>query len=353
MSDDRSTKLTAAQRGMVRCAAAAGLFGATTPLASRLAHHTSAPMLAGLLYVGAALAVAPIAVRRSVETAAVRRGIGRLGLAVVAGGLVGPLLLTAGLVRTPAATASLLLNLELVATVLLAAVLFREHLGARVVQGTLAVLSAGVLLVWTDVPDLRVGALFIVGACACWGLDNCVTADLDEIRPEHITLAKGVIAGTTNVVLGLALGGSIPSASVIAAALLVGALGYGASITLWVAGARDIGAARGQLVFSAAPFVGVLVAWLALGDAVRAAEAVAMVIAVFGVSRVLGSQHDHPHRHEAVEHDHEHAHDDGHHDHPHSDLAPGVRHAHRHRHDPVAHAHPHVPDLQHRHAHPG
>ena len=123
-------------RGVARCAAAAVLFGATTPLAARLAQDTAAPVLAGLLYVGAALAVAPIVGRRRLDPAAARRGLGRLSIAVVAGGFLGPILLAAGLARTPAATASLLLNLELVATAVLAAILFHEHIGRRVAVGT-------------------------------------------------------------------------------------------------------------------------------------------------------------------------------------------------------------------------
>jgi len=330
---------------------AAVLFGATTPLVARLADDTSAPVLAGLLYVGAAIAVAPFAVRRRIDRGASRRGLGRLGVAVGAGGFLGPLLLTAGLARTPAATASLLLNLELVATAILAALLFHEHIGRRVGVGTVAVVAAGAVLVWTGAPDPRVGALYIVGACMCWGLDNCVTADLDEIAPEHITVAKGVVAGGTNLILGAALGASMPSAALVLAALGLGALGYGVSITLWVSGAREIGAARGQLVFSTAPFVGVLVAWLALGDPVRRVELVALVLAAFGVSRVVGSGHLHEHPHEALRHEHEHAHDDGHHDHPHPGSLPALRHAHVHEHEQLAHAHPHVPDLHHRHAH--
>lgn len=338
-----------ARRGVLRCAAAAVLFGATTPFASRLAGETSAPMLAGLLYVGAAMAVAPIAARRRVAPVAMRRALGRLSVAVVAGGFLGPLLLTAGLARTPAATASLLLNLELVATTVLAAVLFHEHIGRRVGTGALAVVAAGAVLAWNGSPEPRLGALLIAGACLCWGLDNCVTAELDEIAPEHITVAKGVIAGGTNLLIGVALGAALPSVGVLVAALTVGAFGYGASITLWVAGARDIGAARGQLVFASAPFVGVAVAWVALGDPIRTAEVLALGLAAFGVSRVLGSHHVHEHRHDAIEHDHEHGHDDGHHDHRHA--GPPVRHSHRHRHEPLRHAHPHVPDLHHRHAH--
>lgn len=328
------------------------LFGATTPLAARLADDLSAPALAGLLYLGAAIAVAPVAAHRPMDRSAARRGLGRLAVAVGAGGFLGPLLLVAGLARTPPATASLLLNLELAATTVLAALLFREHIGRRVGLGTAWVVAAGVVLVWGGAPEPRLGALLIVGACLCWGLDNCVTADLDEIAPEHITMAKGIIAGGTNLAIAGLLGAPIPSAGVVAAALGIGALGYGLSITLWVSGARDLGAARGQLVFSSAPFVGVLVAWVALGDPVRGAEVVALALAAFGVSRVLGSDHVHEHAHEALRHEHEHTHDDGHHDHHPDEPAVG-RHVHPHVHEPTVHAHPHVPDLHHRHVHAG
>lgn len=278
---------------MLRCAAAV-LFGATTPIASRIAGEPSAPVLAGLLYLGAAVAVAPLARGKRLKRPAARRGLGPLRIAVVAGGFLGPLLLAAGLARTPAATASLMLNLELVATTFLAAMFFGEHLGRRVLTGTVFVTAAGALLTWSGSPDLRLGALLLAAACVCWGLDNCAAAGLDRIAPEHITLAKGAIAGTTNLMLGFALGGSLPSGPDTLLAPVAGGFGYGLSITLWVAGARDLGAARGQLVFSIAPFIGVLVAWVLLGDAVPGVEGAALALAAFGVLRVLGSDHEHP-----------------------------------------------------------
>lgn len=347
--------MTATQRGVARCGAAAALFGATTPLATRLTDEVSAPVLAGLLYLGAAAAVLPIVGRHRLDRRQVGRGGRRLAVAVVAGGLLGPLLLTAGLARTPAATSSLLLNAELAATAVLAALLFGEHLGRRVLGGTVLVVVAGAVLAWSGTPELRLGALLVVGACLCWGLDNCVTAELDALAPEHITLVKGVVAGSTNVAIGLALGHDLPGGWTLAAALAVGALGYGASITLWVAGARDLGAARGQLVFATAPFAGVLVAWVALGDPVRGVEVVALGLAAVGVLGVVGSGHEHEHHHHAVTHDHEHRHDDAHHDHDHAggEVPPGGRHAHPHRHGELVHAHPHVPDLHHRHDHGG
>lgn len=355
------------RRGIIRCSAAAVLFGISAPAASRLAGEMGAFTLAGLLYLGAAVAVAPVLVRVRPSRRAIQRGAWPLAVAVVLGGAVGPVLLATGLGFTPAATASLLLNLELVFTTLLAGLVFREHVGTRVVAGTAMVVVAGGALGWSGDADLRWGALLIAGACLCWGIDNCVTANLDELAPAHITLVKGVVAGGANLTIGLVVG-SAPGGWATLAALVVGAFGYGASITLWVAGARELGAARGQLVFATAPFVGAVVAWTVFTEPVVGRQVVSLVIAAAGVSMVLRSDHVHQHAHGPVEHDHDHDHADGHHEHEHEqapgqaqsddvvDLADatgtGLRHRHVHRHSPMVHAHPHVPDLHHRHDHP-
>ncbi len=336
--------------GILRCAAAAVLFGASTPFAAQLAGGMSPFTLAGLLYLGAALVVLPVAPRRRVPAASLRRGAGRLSTAVVLGGAVGPVLLAMGLARTSAGSASLLLNLELVLTVCVGALAFREHVGRHVAAGAALITIGSVVLAgWDVTPTFRLGALLVVGACLCWAVDNAVTADLDELSPAQITLVKGAVAGSVNLAVGLTTA-TPPAAPSVAGALLVGALGYGASITLWVAGARDLGAARAQVVFATAPFVGAGVAWTLLAEPVRPAELLALVLAATGVALVTRSDHVHHHVHDAVEHDHEHVHDDGHHDHVHPDGFRG-RHQHRHAHAPVEHAHAHVPDLHHRHTH--
>jgi drug/metabolite transporter (DMT)-like permease len=342
------------KRGIWRCGLAAVLFGISAPAASRLAARLGAFTLAGLLYLGAAVAVLPVVGHRWPSPASIRRGLPRLALAVAVGGAIAPVLLATGLRHAPGATASLLLNLELVFTAAVAHLVFREHIGRRVVAGTAFVVFASVILGWSGGASVRWGAALIAGACLCWAIDNCVTASLDELAPAHITLAKGIVAGSVNVAIGLAAHG-FPAGWPMLAALVVGGCGYGVSITLWIAGARELGAARAQLVFAAAPFVGALVAWTVFGERVLGRQVVSLALAAVGVSFVLGSGHEHAHRHVAVEHDHEHAHDDGHHHHQHGEheqlLDSGVRHQHPHRHEVVVHAHPHVPDIHHRHEH--
>lgn len=343
--------------GVIRCLVAAALFGISAPLASVLAGDMSAAALAGLLYLGAGIAVAPAVLRHRPEPAAVRAAWKPLSVAVVAGGALGPLLLVAGLARIDAATASILLNLELVATVALAATLFREHLGRRLLVGAALVTVGGALLVWQPGAELSTGALLIAAACACWGLDNCVTARIDHVSPETVVLAKGLVAGSFNLALGLTIAGEGMNGLTlahVAGALVIGALGYGLSITLWVKGARDLGAARGQVIFATAPFIGAMVAWTFLDDPVTAAQIAAAVLAAIGVALSIDTTHEHLHHHDPTEHDHDHDHRDGHHDHDHPELErmPG-RHAHPHGHREVVHAHPHLPDLHHRHPHRG
>jgi drug/metabolite transporter (DMT)-like permease len=346
-----TSPLAVPRRGVLRCLAAAVLFGASAPAASVLAGEVPTLVLAGLLYIGAALAVLTTVARHRPSSRALRAGGRSLVVAVVFGGAIGPALLVAGLARIPAASASLLLNFELVATLALAAVVFREHIGHRLLLAAGLVALAGVLLVWEPGAGIDLGGLFVVGACMAWGVDNGVTARIDQLSPEQITFAKGAVAGTANLILGLVVASAFEiETGQIVAALVIGALGYGASITLWVKGARDLGAARGQVIFAAAPFVGAILAWTLLGESITFVQAIAVSIAAAGVALSLRTSHEHAHRHEAIEHEHEHDHDDDHHGHDHAD-APSGRHTHRHRHDPVDHAHPHVPDLHHRHIH--
>jgi drug/metabolite transporter (DMT)-like permease len=243
------------------------------------------------------------------------------------------------------------LNLELVATIVLAATLFREHLGRRLILAAAVITIAGGLLVIEPGVGLHPGALLIVGACVCWGVDNSVTARIDQIDPQHITLAKGVVAGSANLFLGVLVARSWEvSGTDLMAALAIGALGYGASITLWVKGARELGAARGQVIFATAPFIGAVIAWTVLSEDITALQVISVPIAIAGVALSLRTAHEHEHRHDPIDHDHEHTHDDEHHDHTHDDGFQG-RHSHRHGHGELVHSHPHVPDLHHPHQH--
>jgi drug/metabolite transporter (DMT)-like permease len=333
--------------------AAAILFGSSTPMTKTLVGSVGPFTLAGLLYLGGAIATLPGAFRGGApELRRDRRQLRMLTLAVVFGGGIGPVFLLMGLRTAPASSVALWLNLETVATILLAWGFFHEHLDRRTVLAAGLVLSGGVILVLAEpAAGWRSGALVAI-ACICWGLDNNLTALVGGFTPAQTTAVKGIGAGAVNLVLGLVFEGPSPAGGAVVAAMAIGALGYGVSIMLYIWSAQQLGASRSQLVFSTSPIAGALLAWLALGEPVRVMQVVSAAAMMAGIYVLLAARHAHDHVHDAVFHTHSHRHDDdGHHDHIHIGLPASVRHTHPHSHEPLAHTHPHAPDLHHRHRH--
>ena len=332
----------------------AALFGAATPASKSLLAELSPFQLAGLLYLGAALGVAPIAGLRQVWR--MPWGLNtanrwRLWGAVLAGGVAGPVLLLAGLKAAPAASVSLWLNLELVATAVLGHWFFRDHLtrygwlgvGATLVAATLLSLGGGVA-------GLMAGALVLL-ACCCWGLDNHLTALIDGLSPSQSTFWKGLVAGCVSLAIGLILRPFSAGAWVLLGAVFVGIWSYGASITLYIHAAQRLGATRGQIIFSTAPFFGLLLSAMWLSEPLQWLHVIAALLFVAGIALLLIESHAHTHDHTALSHAHRHRHDDQHHTHDHEGLDPTVEHTHWHDHTPMTHAHAHWPDLHHRHGH--
>jgi drug/metabolite transporter (DMT)-like permease len=332
----------------------AALFGAATPASKALLGELSAFQLAGLLYLGAALGVAPFAWRRGrfrLPGHQDRRNRRRLVGAVLAGGIAGPVLLLLGLRVADAASVSLWLSFELVATALLGALVFREPLGRAGWLGVVAAFAGAALLA---VPGERSGALacaLVLAACLCWGLDNHLTALIDGIAPSESTFWKGLAAGIANLALGLAFEPFVASPALTLGALGVGALSYGASIMLYISAAQGLGATRAQVAFSTAPLFGVVLSVAWLGETLGIAHGVSAGLFAAAIALLMRERHAHRHAHEALRHEHAHRHDDGHHLHSHPGLPAGTRHSHRHEHEAIVHAHPHWPDLHHRHRH--
>jgi drug/metabolite transporter (DMT)-like permease len=327
------------------------LFGAATPASKRLLEALTPLQLSGLLYLGAAAAMLPLAARGRGGPRVDRANRLRLAGAILAGGLVGPLLLLLALRLAQAGSVSLLLNFELAATAVLGAAFFREHVGRGGWLGVAGIAAAGGLLSAEGGWPGAAAALLVLGACVAWGLDNHWTARIEGMTPARAVLWKGAGAGSASLALGLAAAPLAATGTQIGAALAVGALAYGASIALYVAAAQQLGATRAQGVFACAPFLGAALSALWLGERPGPAHALAAAILAASVAVLLGSRHAHWHSHTALEHLHSHRHDDGHHLHPHPGLPPSTRHSHPHRHEPLAHAHPHWPDLHHCHEH--
>lgn len=341
--------------GVAAALGAALLFGAATPLAKRLLLSVDPWLLAGLLYLGSGIGLSLY--RRLARAAHPRLARGQafwFAGAILAGGIIGPVLLLYGLARLPASSASLLLTSEGAFTALLAWFLFRENFDRRIALGMLAILAGGVILAWPREPGITAlwPSLAVVGACLAWGIDNNLTRKVALTDATWIAAIKGLAAGAVNLACALLLGARLPALPDAAAAMALGFAAYGVSLALFVLALRHLGTARTGAYFSVAPFVGAMIALL-LGEALAPKLLVAGALMAAGVWLHLTEQHEHEHFHEALEHEHEHVHnDDPHHQHAHdSPVAPGTRHTHRHRHEPMTHSHHHYPDSHHRHGH--
>lgn len=336
------------------------LFGLSTPLAKNLVGSVPPLALAGLLYVGSGLGLTIILAGRRIwrpgehSISLPQRGEWLwLAGAVLFGGVAGPVALMYGLVSSAASTASLLLNLEAVFTALLAWFLFRENFDRRIALGMLAIVAGGSALAWT--PGARgeasAGLALIAVACLCWAIDNNLTRKVSANDAVLIACVKGLVAGSVNTALALSTGAQMPPAVSLVATLVVGFLGYGLSLALFVVALRGLGTARTGAYFAVAPLFGVGTALAIWPEAPSPAFWAAAALMAFGVWLHLRERHAHGHTHDATEHAHWHRHD-AHHRHVHDFAWDGVEpHAHPHRHAVLTHAHAHYPDIHHRHRH--
>jgi drug/metabolite transporter (DMT)-like permease len=349
------------RRAILYALASAALFGASTPVAKVLLGAIHPAVLAGLLYCGAGvgitflrrLAPAVLPASDALQVPLNQKDFAWLAGAIAAGGVAGPLLLMFGLARTDAATASLLLTLEGAATALLAWFVFRENFDRRIALGMLCLLAGALVLSWSGAPGLHdlLGPLAILCACFAWGLDNNLTRKVSLADPLQITELKGLVAGPINIVLGLWAGGTIALSPLALVAGITGFFGYGVSLVLYVLALRHLGAARTGAYFSTAPFVGAVIAVIALGENVTLGLLLAGALMGLGVWLHVTEHHEHDHAHEPLDHAHPHVHD-AHHQHAHEPGDPaGEPHTHRHRHGALTHEHRHVPDMHHQHRH--
>lgn len=351
--------MSASRHAIAAVLVSSALFGASTPFARALVGDVSPMWLAALLYCGSGVGLsAVLLVRRrrgGAGPAIARADVGWLAGAIVAGGIAAPLLFTTGLARTSGATASLLLNLETVLTVVLAWFAFGEHRNARVVLGMTLIVGGCVVLGWPGADAAAqaasAGAPWIVLACACWAIDNNLTRRVAANDATAIAAAKGCVGGAVNLALAAALEPTLPAPAPALAAAVVGFLGYGVSLVLFVISLRELGVARASAYYGSAPFFGVAAAFALLHEPPDGRFAVALPLMAIGVWLHLTERHRHTHTHEVLTHTHPHRHD-GHHRHAHAFEWDGTEpHVHPHTHEPLVHAHRHTPDLHHRHGH--
>jgi drug/metabolite transporter (DMT)-like permease len=335
------------------------LFGISPVLCKLVIGEMSPILLAGLLYLGSGIGLSFVLMRQRINVLRETRRIPplhrrKLVGAVLAGGVIAPLCLVYGIKYGRASEVSLLLNLETVATTVIAWLIFKEHVSRNVWVGKVLIVLAASFIVLKSPEELAFSAsgILVVSACIFWGIDNNLTRDVDELPSTALAAIKGYCAGLFNIILAAVLGFGTFDIGQIGGALVIGALSYGASLVLFVEALRKIGSARSSTFFAIAPFVGVLSSLILLREHPPAFFWFATALMLAGVLCLYRERHEHLHVHEAIAHRHQHRHDqDGHHQHVHQVEDLSEPHDHFHVHDRQTHSHVHWPDTNHRHMH--
>lgn len=276
---------------------AAALYALNSPLSKLLLQSVPPTMMAGFLYVGAGIGMAAMgAIRKqtgSKENPLTKKDLpytlGMIGLDIAA-----PIFLMIGLSRTTAANVSLLNNFEIVATSLIAMMIFREHIGKLLWIAIGLVTLASILLSVEDASSFQFsfGSLFVLLACVCWGMENNCTRKLSHSDPLEIVVVKGLCSGIGSILIGLAVGESFPVITDILKILLLGFVAYGLSIYFYVYAQRDLGAAKTSAYYAVAPFIGVLLSLIIFREIPSILFFVALAIMIIGTWLISKSQQE-------------------------------------------------------------
>jgi len=332
---------------------AAALYAINIPVSKLLLNRTGPVMMAAFLYLGAGAGLLLYGLaageRKKAEPLTMVELPYTLGMILL--DIAAPILLMWGLERTNSANASLLNNFEIVATSLIAFFLFRELLSKRLTLAIILVTAASIALSFEGAGSFRFngGSLLVLGAACCWGLENNCTRMLSSKSSVQITTIKGICSGFGSLIVGFAVGETLPGPAVIGAVMVLGFVAYGLSINFYIRAQKDLGAAKTSAYYSIAPFLGVIFGVVLLGERpgfqFYLGLAIMVAATVLMVKDTISLQHTHEHSHT---HTHEHAHGELVHTHEHTHIH---THTHTHGADESVHIHDHEREDTHNHTH--
>lgn len=333
---------------------AAALYAINIPISKLLLKQVDATMMAAFLYLGAGIGLMLYGMAEKMLGKAKKQE--RLTpkelpytIAMVVLDIIAPILLMLGIARTNSANVSLLNNFEIVATSIIALVIFKEVVSKRLWIAILLVTVASAILSFegNGAFVFNEGSLFVIGASICWGFENNCTKMISNKSSIEIVTIKGCFSGLGSLVIALLLGEKIPEWKWMAAVLLLGFVAYGLSIHFYIMAQKDLGAAKTSAYYSIAPFLGVAFSMLLLGERpgiqFYMALTIMIVSTIFMIKDSIELQHTHEHTHT---HSHEHRHGDVVHTHEHTHT-----HTHLHTHEGDSENHTHMHDDLQGHVH--
>ena len=320
---------------------AAVFYAINVPISKVLLQHVGPTTMAALLYLGAGIGIGMMSLfnkkdrekAESLTKAELPYIVGMIVLDIAA-----PIFLMLGISYGSSANASLLGNFEIVATTVIALILFKEAVTKRLWLAIGLITLSSILLSFegTDSFHFSYGSLLVIMATVCWGLENNCTRELSSKSTYQIVMLKGLCSGLGALVIALIKRESFPGIGYIAIALALGFVAYGLSIFMYVRAQNVLGAAKTSAYYAVNPLIGALLAFVFLSESLSWMYVIALIVMVIGSALVVVDtfirQHDHEHQHTFT-----HSHGGSTHTHT-------VRHSHVHKH--------YLTEEKHRHRHP-
>lgn len=298
---------------------AAALYAINVPLSKVLLNYVDPTMMASFLYLGAGIGLFLFGiVEKLIGKGEKKEPLTKKELpytiAMVILDIVAPILLMLGIARTNSANVSLLNNFEIVATSIIALVVFKEVISKKLWFAIFLVTIASIVLTFEGHGSFvfNRGSLFVLGACLCWGFENNCTKMISNKSSVEIVVIKGSFSGLGSLIVALLLGESIPAVKWLFCVLILGFVAYGLSINFYIMAQKDLGAAKTSAYYSVAPFLGVAFSMVLLKERPSLQFFVALIIMIFStvlmVKDTIELQHTHEHRHGDLVHTHLHTH---------------------------------------------
>ena len=298
---------------------AAALYAINVPLSKVLLNHVEPTMMASFLYLGAGIGLFLFGiVEKLIGKGEKKEPLTKKELpytiAMVILDIVAPILLMLGIARTNSANVSLLNNFEIVATSIIALVVFKEVISKKLWFAIFLVTIASIVLTFEGQGSFvfNRGSLFVLGACLCWGFENNCTKMISNKSSVEIVVIKGTFSGLGSLIVALLLGESIPAVKWLFCVLILGFVAYGLSINFYIMAQKDLGATKTSAYYSVAPFLGVAFSMILLKERPSLQFFVALIIMIFStvlmVKDTIELQHTHEHRHGDLVHTHLHTH---------------------------------------------
>lgn len=252
---------------------AAALYAINVPISKLLIAEVNPVMLAGFLYLGAGVGMGMLLIYKKKNNKLLQEQ--RLDkkdfpyvIAMVMLDIAAPIFLMLGIANTTSANASLLNNFEVVATSIIALVFFKEKISKRLWCGIWLVVVASTILGFEGDASFHfnIGSAFVLGACFCWGVENNCTRSISNKSSEEIVSIKGIFSGMGSIVIAMFIREAFPSPIYMLTIMTLGFVTYGLSINFYILAQKALGAAKTSAFYAVAPFIGVGVSLIVLGE---------------------------------------------------------------------------------------